>query len=241
MRKVWIGLAIAVLAVGVAVQGTKAYSYFKTEKAAQAVDIDKDGASSLAVDVTFGAGSLLIERGSPGWVDGRFDTTVKKWRPSVRYTEKRGVGHVDIHQKMKGLKTLGNQRNDWQLRLTDEIPVDLRVDLGVADADLDLSGIRLSHLSVDAGVGSSTVNLAGDWQDGFDVKLDSGIGEMKVLLPKDTGIRLNVEKGIGRVDVPGLISKGKGIYVNDAYEGASTVIDVKADVGIGTMTFEIAE
>ncbi|WJY26356.1 toast rack family protein [Sporosarcina trichiuri] len=241
MRKYWIGLIVLAVVAGLGLQANRAFGFFLSDKGAQEVDIGKDAASSLNVDVTFGAGNLQIEGGAEGWAEGVLDTNVKKWRPSVRYREKKGTGHLTIHQKMNAFGTMGKKRNDWTLRLTDEIPVDLRVDAAVAEANLDLAGIRLSRLSVDAGVGDMTVNLAGDWQDGFDAKIDGGVGDLKVLLPKGTGVRVTVDKGLGTVDAEGFIDKGKGVYVNEAYEGAETVIELKVDVGIGAVKFVLAD
>lgn len=241
MKKIWIGLAVAAVAVGGALQANKVYSHFTTDAAVQEVDIEKDDASVLDVEVTFGAGELRIAGGAEGWVEGRLDTNVKKWRPAVSYNEKKGTGTARIHQKMKGFKTLGNNRNNWDLQLSNDIPVVLRVDAGVADADLVLAGIQLEHLAVDAGVGDVTVNLSGHWQDSFDAQIEAGVGDLEIILPKETGVRLHVDKGLGSIKAEGVISQGKGLYVNEAYAEADTVIDVNVDTGIGDVKVSVAK
>ncbi len=241
MKKIWIGLAVAAVVIVTAVQVYKVYSYFTADAAVQEVDIQKDDASFLEVEVTFGAGDLRIAGGAEGWLEGRLDTNVKKWRPAVSYTEKKGTGTAKIHQKMKAFNKLGNNRNNWDLQLSNDIPVVLHVDAGVADADLDLAGIQLQHLAVDAGVGDLTVNLSGHWQDSFDVQIEAGVGDLEIILPKETGVRLHVDKGLGDIKVEGVISQGKGLYVNEAYAGADTVIDVNVDTGIGDVKVSVAK
>lgn len=166
---------------------------------------------------------------------------MKKWYPSVAYKNKKGVGQLEIIQKGKGFSPLRKDRNDWHLQLTEDVPVSLDVDMGVSDAELNLAGIRLSHLSIDAGVGETTVNLDGDWLESFDGKINLGVGGAKIHLPKGTGVKLSVSNGLGSIDTKGLISKGKDVYVNEAFEHSDIVINLRVDVGVGGVKFLVGE
>lgn len=237
MRKILIVICVALLGMA----GFWVYGWMKTDRVSGALSIEKDDAKSLDVDIDFGAGNLLIEGGATDWVDGDIDTNVKKWLPSVMYKNKRDIGYVEIEQKMKGLSALGKKRNNWNVQLTNEIPVNLDVEMGVSDAELNLSGIQLSHLSVDAGVGDTTINLVGDWQESFDAEFELGVGDAKIHLPQETGVKLSVSKGIGSIGTKGFISKGKGVYVNEAYGKTDTTIHLKVDVGVGGAEFLLVE
>lgn len=217
------------------------YSILKTDRVSGPLTIEKDDAKSLDVDIEFGAGSLLIEGGAKHWVNGDINTNIKKWYPTVMYKNKRNVGYVEIQQKTKGLSALGKKKNDWQVQLTNEVPVNLDVEMGVSDAELDLAGIHLSHLSVEAGVGDTTVNLADDWKDSFDAEFDLGVGDAEIRLPQKTGVKLTVSKGVGSVNAKGFISEGKGVYVNEAYGETDIDIHLKVDVGVGEVTFLLVE
>lgn len=229
MQKIFIIMSAVLLGMGI----FKFYNWITTDQVSGAVSIEKDAAKSLDVVIQFGAGKLLIEGGATDWLNGNIDTSEKKWYPSVAYKNKRDVGHLEIIQKGKGFKPLRKKRNDWHLQLTKEVPVSLEVDMGVSDAELDLVGIRLSHLSLDAGVGDTTINLDGDWQDSFDGEINLGVGGAEIHLPQETGVKLSVSKGLGSIDAKGLISKGEGVYVNEAYEHSNTIINLKVDVGVG--------
>ena len=91
---------------------------------------------------------------------------------------------------------------------------------------------------MNAGVGEITVDLGGDWKESFDARISSGVGKMTVILPKDTGVRIHSDKGIGSASFENLISKGNGVYVNKAYEDAKVQIDLDADIGVGEVTFK---
>lgn len=237
MRKILV--IIGVVLLGVAVFWL--YNWSTMNRVSGAVSIEKDDAKSLDVAIRFGAGSLLIEEGATEWVDGDIDTSVKRWVPSISYKNKKDVGHVKIIQKGKGFSPLRKDRNDWHLQLTDEVPVSLDVEMGVSDAKLNLVGIHLSHLSIDAGVGETTINLNGDWLESFDAKLNLGVGGAVIHLPEETGVKLNVSKGLGSIDAKGLISKGENVFVNEAYAHSNIIIDLKVDVGVGEVKFILGE
>ena len=157
-------------------------------------------------------------------------------KPEVSYDLSGKVGKVDISQPDHF--KLGKMKNEWDLKISEDVPVDLVVNAGASDTDLDLKGIQLSNLEVDAGVGEITVDLGGGWKESFDVRISSGVGKMTVILPKDTGVRVHAQKGIGSSSFENLISKGNGVYVNEAYEDAKVKIDLDADLGVGEVTFK---
>ncbi len=235
-------LLIVILIAGiVSMASVWVYNFMKTDQQSNVLSIEKDNAKSLEIDVDFGVGDLLIEGGATEWVDGNIDTNMNKGYPSVKYNNKRDVGYIEIEQKPKRFTLFQKKRNDWDLQLTNEVPVSLDVDTGVSDSDLNLAGIQLTHLSVDAGVGDTTIDLSGDWQESFEVDIDLGVGDADIRLPKDTSVKITVSKGIGKVAANGFISQGDGVYVNEAYDQSDTTITMDVDVGIGNVKFSLAD
>lgn len=238
MRKV----IIVILIVGLfSIAGLWMYNWLKTDQVTDVVSIEKDNAKSLDVDIRFGVGNLLIEGGASGWVNGDIDTEVKKWYPSVTYKNKKDVGHFEIQQKKKKFWDFGKKGNNWNLQLTNEIPVDLDVQMGASESELNLGGIRLSHLSVDGGVSDTIIDLGGDWKESFDAEIDLGVGDAVIHLPQGTGVKLSVSKGIGSIGTKGLISKGSGVYVNEAYDQTDININMEVNVGVGQVKFLLVE
>lgn len=241
MRKIVIVLVGAVLLGWI---GFWVYDWLKKDRLSDEVSVKKDNAESLDVDIQFGVGKLLIEGGATEWVDGDIDTNTEKLYPSVTYKNKRDVGYVEIQQKKKRFMAFGpfgKKRSNWNLQLTNEIPVELDIETGVSESELKLRGIRLNHLSVDAGVGSTTLDLAGNWQESFDAEIDLGVGGAEIYLPRDTGVKLTVSKGIGSIETKDFISKGKDVYVNEAYDQSDIKISMKVNVGVGGVKFMLVE
>ncbi len=149
----------------------------------------------------------------------------EKWKLSIR--AQRSLG-------------LSNIKNTWAIQLNDSIPMDLTVETGASLANLDLQGLQLEKLDIEAGVGDLTVNLGGDWKKSFTTTIETGVGQTTVILPSKVGVKLTTEKGIGSSNVEGLMSKGNGVYVNEAYDKADVVLEVNSELGIGgEITFKL--
>jgi hypothetical protein len=52
-------------------------------------------------------------------------------------------------------------------------------------------------------------------------------------------VKIESSKGIGTADFVGFISKGNGIYVNEAFDDANVIINLKTDLGVGEVVFKL--
>ena len=227
----------------VVVIGIFGYNKLMAKASESEILVERDDVEALNVNIDFSLGDLLITGGSPEWVSGEVDYNHKKLEPKVKYKQRRGVGFVDIKQGKRtifGIKER-NLKNNWDLQLTNDIPIDLDVEMGVSSSKLELEGIQLSSLSIDSGVGESIIDLSGDWSNSFKADLDLGVGDVTLILPKETGAKLKDSKGIGSLDAKGFISQGDQVYVNEAYADADVIIDIQIDIGVGQVTVELAD
>ena len=110
---------------------------------------------------------------------------------------------------------------------------------GASKSNLDLKGLKLSNFEVNAGVGDMTIDLGGKWKESFDATLHMGVGKSTIILPKNIGVKIKSSNGIGKADFVGFISKGDGIYVNEAYEDADVMINLNTELGVGEATFQL--
>jgi hypothetical protein len=207
------------------------------------IHIEKDKAEQLDITLNVGAGSLNVTEGAKDWVEGEIQYNVDDLEPKVSYKRSGDIGKVVIEQSKKDLSGIkfGDVKNDWDLQLSNHIPLELEVNTGASETKLDLQGLQLEGLNVNAGVGDVTVDLSGDWKESFDVDLKMGVGQSTIILPKDVGVRIKSTKGIGHADFKGFISEGNGVYVNEAYENANVKIDVNTELGIGEANFVLGK
>ena len=136
----------------------------------------------------------------------------------------------------------GSQRAEWEIGLTPEIPLDLRLDSSSGSCNFDLSELIIEDLYLDSGSGS--IHLALPEDQSFLFEMDSGSGSVQIDIPEDTGFRVELDSGSGSFN-PGhdfdLVSgerRGDGIWESENYDSAKYTIELSIDQGSGSITFK---
>ncbi|MEB7455778.1 toast rack family protein [Lysinibacillus sphaericus] len=215
------------------------FSFLPSKMQDETILVEKDKAKTLEVAIDLGVGEMNLTGGAKEWVEGKADYNIKKLAPQVNYDVSGDTGEVEIKHKGSTKLGISNIKNTWDIQLNDDIPMDLTVETGASLANLDLQGLQLEKLDIEAGVGDLTVNLGGDWKKSFNASIETGVGQTTVIVPSKVGVKLTTEKGIGSSNIEGLISKGKGVYVNEAYDKADVVLEIKSEIGLGDITFKL--
>src|SRR4030042_5985460 len=178
--------------------------------------VELGDATSVRVEVNFGAGDLQLRSGAEKLMEGDFTYNVANLKPEVEYTDSTLVVRQPETNGMPNLLDITDFRNEWGLRLNDKVPMDLSVDAGGGTGGLKLTGLSLTGLNVSFGAGTYTVDLSGDWKRDLDVTIDAGAAFLTVRLPKSVGVRVKVESGPPPIAATGL-TKGGEFYPHAAY------------------------
>ena len=102
------------------------------------VSIHPAGADSVRVSVRMGIGELDIRGGETDLLDGSFQSNIEGWMPRVAYRlneEGNGILSIDTRDSDIGIP-LGEPENEWNVMLTEDLPLDLHVDIGIGEATL---------------------------------------------------------------------------------------------------------
>jgi len=223
--------------------------------------VELGGADSVDVEIQMGAGELDVSGGASELLDATFTYNVEELNPQATYDGGMlVVKDSDVKEGIRSLFDLDEYRNEWDLTFNDDVPMEMRIDLGAGrsnlalgtlalnslnikggagEVDLDLSGSQeLSRLDFDMGAGTVTIDLTGDWQNDLDARLSGGLGEITLRLPGNVGVRVNVETGIGGVDASGLTKDGD-TYTNDAYGVSDVTLLLDVEGGVGQIYLEV--
>jgi len=196
--------------------------------------IDAGGAKSAAVSVRMGAGELRLSGGAASLMEAEFTTNVKYWMPETDYRVVGERGQLTVRQRRGRNLFFGHRRNDWDIRLTATLPLDLDIKLGAGENRLDLRGVDLTFLEVNMGVGELRLDLSGPRTRDLEVRVPGGVGSATVTLPRDIGVRVEVDGGIGSVSAHGLVKDGHR-YVNEVFGKTAAAIRMEVDAGIGSI------
>ena len=227
----------AVLAGACSTQGGEEPQVGKMRSESKSVD-PKD-AQSVRAQLKMGAGELNLTGGADQLMEGDFSYNVAAWKPKVSYDVSGKKGELVVRQGGSGDSNLtGEARNEWEIRLNDEVPTDLVVQMGAGESDLDLDSLALTGLRLQMGAGKTTVDLTGDYAQGFSAIIQGGVGEATVMLPSGVGVKAKAQGGLGKIDAKGLERVGDS-YVNDAYGESDVTINVDVQGGVGKINLEV--
>lgn len=123
-----------------------------------------------------------------------------------------------------------------QLDLTRQKPLDVEIDIGAGNAEaLDFSDLQLKKLNLDLGAGNSEIMLPK--QGVMEVDVSGAVGNVTLHIPDSLAARIEIDEGLGNLDVSDRFQKQDDVYVTKNYQDdASNRATIKIDRGGGNIT-----
>lgn len=192
--------------------------------------VERQDAKSVQASVQASAGQLTIGGGSSHLFDGDFSFSDSYATPKVDYRVDSGVGQLTISQDEGN--HFGVSHNDWILHFNDEIPMELKVDMGAGQGHFRLREMPLTRFTVNMGAGQVDVDLTGERHKDLDADIEGGVGQATIRLPSKVGVVVHASGGIGSINARGF-KHDDDQYTNDAYGKTPATIRLKVTGGVG--------
>ena len=232
-------LLMLVAAVAVAMLGGACQSQAVGEMQRDSQKVPTENAQTVRAHLKIGAGELNVSGGADALMEVEFAYNVADWKPDVSYDVSGDTGELSVEQGSgQDVRPGGDARNEWDVLFSDEMPTDLRVQMGAGESSLDLDSLTLTGLDLQMGAGKTTVDLTGDYTSDFDASIQGGVGEATVMLPGEIGVRARAEGGLGNINAKGLKKEGDS-YVNEAYGSSDVTLEIDVQGGIGQINLEV--
>ena len=193
--------------------------------------VETQRAKSAHARLEMGAGQLTINGGARDLLEADFTYSDAYSEPRVNYHVADGVGQLSISQDSHSVN-FGPTRNEWNLLLGKDVPLDLKVDMGAGQGNLHLRDVPLTQLELNLGAGQMDVDLTGERKTDLTADIEGGVGQANIRLPKNVGVIARASGGIGSIRVHGLKENGDS-YTNEAYGKSPATIHLKVEGGIG--------
>ena len=158
-------------------------------------------------------------------------------RGTVDYSSRGGIGYVSVDlnpdewKDEKGRKKerhLSVHSSTWKLLYTAAVPISFDIELGLGEADIDMSGLNVKDF--DLSTGASSVRLAFNEPNKNTIEtmtVEAGLSKFKAMgLGNANFRRLHFEGGVGK-------------YTLDFHGNLKKEVDVDAEVGLGSLTIVI--
>lgn len=208
----------------------------ETRTETQAVELGSASAATVRVEMR--VGELTVRGGADGLAQATFRTNVVNWEPRVDYDVNGDEGVLLVDQLHDDINVPLDSElvNQWDLLLSNTVPIKLEVRTHAGVADLDLRGLNLVDLAIetDAGTRTTTVDLSSALDHDLRATINGGVGGITLKLPADMGVQVSPSTGIGRVRNSGLRRDGDD-YVNEAFGEAAHTLYVDITQGVGVI------
>jgi len=186
------------------------------------------GAPAAAVRIRFGAGTLAARQAAAGMlVDGTYAGGV--------VARDLGPGRIELSQDTTyGMPWL-DHRSDWDVGLTGEVPLDLRLEAGASRTTLDLRSLQVRSLELQTGASETRVVLpaaAGATQ----VRAEAGAASLTIEIPTGVAARIRTRMALGN----SAIDEGRFPRVGDLYQSidygtSANRVDLDIQGGVGSV------
>ena len=219
-------------------------------------------AKDIRTDIYFFAGELNINTSTDELAECFYGYVNGFLKPMMTYSEVGKVGYLSIksEEENKGLH-LDENNNKWNLNLNRNIKNDISIKLraGKANINLEESKLNVFEYKMTAGesninlrntsvaqvrfnllAGKANIDLSGKWHNDGVAEIKGGVGEITVIVPYNTGVRITASGVLGEVNIP-FFHRNGNIYTNDSFEKTRNTIFLNISGGIGQINVKMAE
>lgn len=131
---------------------------------------------------------------------------------------------------------IGPAEGIWRFQLTREIPIDLTVEAGASQIDVDLKDLNVPHMELKTGASSSNVTMPAHGASILDV--EAGVASINVFIPDAVPARIRAEQGVSsiNVDTNRFPRSASGFYQSLNFDTSADRVEVNIKAGVGSVT-----
>ena len=215
--------------------------FFREEPiAGEEVSIPLEDVKRAKVYLHHGAGQLKIGSGADPstFVSGTFGGGLK-------YKTSRDGDSANVTMRVRDigfpvvifprLATWNNALN-WNVKFTQEIPLELVFKTGASDTRLDLTDLQVTNLRVETGASSTEIKLPENAAH-TKVVIKAGVASVKVNVPEAVAARIRVTGGLIGTNLDrNRFPKARGYYQSPDFETAMYKVEIRVDGGVGSVS-----
>jgi len=142
------------------------------------------------------------------------------------------VVDVDIYLENE-VKLEGHNHNRVDMSLNPQPVWDLNFEIGAADTDFDLSGIKVNRINIEGGAASIKVKL-GDENPNTKMNIETGASSINVMVPKESYCELDITSVLSGKNIVGFEKVDHGHYITDNYDEAENKIFIVVETAVSS-------
>jgi hypothetical protein len=186
-----------------------------------------DGLTEAEIRIGFGGGELAIHRAEPGiLLSGTFEDGVTE--------RSAGAGRIELQPRTVAWPMVVCAPLHWDVGISAEIPVDLRLDTGANRSVVDLGALRIRRLELHTGASETIVHLP---HTGITaVRVECGFASVTLHVPAGVAALIRGKMAIGATEVDETrFPREPDGWRSPDYETAVNRVYLEIDGGFGSV------
>jgi hypothetical protein len=177
------------------------------------------------------AGNFRINQSTEELFEFNREGNVGRYNYAIKDLEDRREISIELEE---GRFRNVDLKNNVSMKLNPNPLWDLRIDVGAASLDLDLSSFKINKLDINGGASSITIKL-GSLQDQSRIKIDSGASSINIQVPESFACEVRTSTVLSSKDLNGFNRLGDGTYVTENFSGSSKNIIIEIDAAVSSL------
>ncbi len=188
--------------------------------------------------IMLGAGKLEIESSDDYEVKATFPEEITTFRSKVSDNEAFEFSAIHDDDFLRNSRWLAHGY-DYSFELNEVILLNIDVDMGAMDSDLDLRDIEFDRLDIDMGAGDIDLYL-GYLENNARISIDSGVSDIKIYIPEDIPAQIIFDGGIKDInfDSDSTFIKTGDNYETREFDKSENYYIIDISTGVGELNIE---
>jgi hypothetical protein len=149
----------------------------------EARQIQLGNATSLRLDIEYNGGYLTLERDDSGLLaDLKLAFDREENRPYIDFDSSSSSPILRIRsprQRNGDLSFKKFRDNDWRIKLSPQIPIEIRIDAGAIDSRMNFTALKVADLNINVGAGEMDLEFGEPNSENPDIRVNSGAAETR--------------------------------------------------------------
>jgi hypothetical protein len=195
-----------------------------------------DSLKKTVLNISGGGVAFKLDGDSEKLIEAHFKNKKAKYSLVSKNTDSATVLNFKMGDK-KGKWDFGNDNNDVDFKLN-KIPVwEVVMALGAGAADFDFEDYKVRSFRFDGGAAAVDLKV-GSKLPITDVIVKSGMADIKIKVPNNSGCRIKTKTGLSAKDFSGFNKISDGVYETSNYATSKQKVFINLDGGLSNFEVE---
>jgi len=191
-----------------------------------------------SIELNLDVGKLTMGESTPLLYECVSQYRYKEFEPFEKFSHSEKEANILIYHSPVTKKVISNNiKNNWQLKLNNQIIYNLSIKTGAIDTDCNLSDFKVEKLYIESG--ASNINLV---VPNYNSKIiiDTGVSNIDIAIPRNVGATVNIDSGIAIKDLDDFI-KRNDTYISHNYSESEFKTGIEIDCGVSNINIHYTD